>query len=134
MSVRPLGNFLDVPPFWLATRHAAPVGSGQATSNPYFGDHNENGLGLWDELELSGSGGQQPIGGGYPKPNTVNIPSPNHSSRNGAKIDTIILHHTAGGGTAQDVGRYFQNRSAQVSANYTIGKDGTIVQSVPDDR
>ncbi|MNS14367.1 1,6-anhydro-N-acetylmuramyl-L-alanine amidase AmpD [compost metagenome] len=65
----------------------------------------------------------------------VKMPSPNSSPRPaGTKIDTIVLHHTAGGGTAQDTGRYFQNPANQVSSNYVIGKDGTIVQPVEDDR
>ena len=73
-------------------------------------------------------------GGGAAKPATVWIPSPNFSDRaHGASdIDTIVLHHTASGGTAQDVAHYFQNPSSQVSSHYIVGKDGVIVQSVPD--
>jgi N-acetylmuramoyl-L-alanine amidase len=66
------------------------------------------------------------------KPEVVAMPSPNHNSRNGAAIDTIVLHHTAGGGTAQDTGRYFQNPKSRVSSHYIVGKDGVIVQSVAD--
>ncbi|MEO6808130.1 MAG: N-acetylmuramoyl-L-alanine amidase [Isosphaeraceae bacterium] len=67
-----------------------------------------------------------------PKPEVVEMPSPNHNSRNGAAIDTIVLHHTADGGKAQDTGRYFQNPKSQVSSHYIVGKDGVIVQSVAD--
>lgn len=53
------------------------------------------------------------------KPRTVWVPSPNFSGRPGgaSDIDTVVLHHTAGGGTAEDVGRYFQKPSAGVSAH-----------------
>ncbi|MEB3223773.1 MAG: N-acetylmuramoyl-L-alanine amidase [Candidatus Sericytochromatia bacterium] len=67
-----------------------------------------------------------------PKPAVVSMPSPHQSSRDGAAIDTIVLHHTASSGTAQAVGSWFQEPASRVSAHYTIGKDGTIVQSVED--
>lgn len=80
---------------------------------------------------------RSPIRGGGPsedKPQTLWIPSPNFNDRprGPADIDTIVLHHTASGGTAQDTARYFQDPSADVSSHYVVGKDGTIVQSVPD--
>src|SRR5687767_3009292 len=128
MSVSHLGNFLNLPPYWNALRGAGQPVGGSAASNGVFGDFN-------DTLDLSGGGavsGTEPTGGGFAKPSVVSMPSPNRNSRNGAKIDTIVLHHTAGGGTAQDVGRFFQNRSAAVSSHYIIGKDGTIVQPVDD--
>jgi N-acetylmuramoyl-L-alanine amidase len=62
------------------------------------------------------------------------MPSPNFNDRPAGKtINTIVLHHTGDGGTAQDTGRYFQDRSSQVSSHYIIGKDGTIVQPVQAD-
>src|SRR5947209_6217536 len=64
------------------------------------------------------------------RPKVIDMPSPNKNSRGKAKIDTIVIHHTAGKGTAEDIGRFFQQRSSRVSAHYTIGKTGTIVQSV----
>jgi N-acetylmuramoyl-L-alanine amidase len=67
-----------------------------------------------------------------PKPKVIDMPSPNRNSRDGATIDTIVLHHTAGGGTAQDTARYFQNQKSRVSSHYIVGKDGAIVQSVDD--
>lgn len=77
--------------------------------------------------------GSEPVGGGsVAKPSVVSMPSPNHDSREGAKIDTIVLHHTAGGESAEEIGRYFQKPSAEVSSHYVIGKDGTIVQPVQD--
>jgi N-acetylmuramoyl-L-alanine amidase len=66
------------------------------------------------------------------KPEVVEMPSPNHNSRNGEAIDTIVLQHTAGGGTAQDTGRYFQNPKSRVSSHYIVGKDGVNEQSVAD--
>lgn len=73
-------------------------------------------------------------GGGLSKPSVVSMPSPNQSARPGGAgdIDTIVLHHTASTGSAQDVGRYFDEPSAQVSSHYIVGKDGTLVQCVPD--
>lgn len=44
-------------------------------------------------------------------------------------IDTIVLHHTAGP-TLEGTVRWFATRESQVSAHYTVGKDGSIVQHV----
>lgn len=56
--------------------------------------------------------------------------SPNFGKRpNETIIDTIVLHHTAGatlGGTVL----WFRKTESQVSAHFTIGKDGSIVQHV----
>lgn len=73
-------------------------------------------------------------GGGLAKPEVISMPSPNFGNRPGGAndIDTIVLHHTASSASAQEIGRYFQQRSAEVSSHYTVGKDGTIVQSVQD--
>ncbi len=79
----------------------------------------------------------QPVlaGGGISKPAVISMPSPNYNDRPaGTDIDTIVLHHTAGGDTAQGVGNFFKNPAAQVSAHYVVGKDGAIVQSVPDSK
>ena len=57
------------------------------------------------------------------------IPSPNYfANRNGYTPKWIIVHGTAGFSSARDVGTYFQ--TADVSANYVVGQDGTIVQCV----
>lgn len=78
---------------------------------------------------------QSVLAGGIAKPSVVSMPSPNYGNRPaGTDIDTIVLHHTASGGTAQNIGKFFQNPAAEVSAHYTVGKDGTIVQSVPDSK
>jgi N-acetylmuramoyl-L-alanine amidase len=74
----------------------------------------------------------EPKGGGIAKPPVVSMPSPNFNSRDGAKIDTVVLHHTASSGSAQSTGSYFQNPANEVSSHYIVGKDGTIVQSVAD--
>jgi len=56
--------------------------------------------------------------------------SPNFGPRpKDAVIDTIVLHHTAGatlGGTV----KWFRQETSQVSAHFTVGKDGSIVQHV----
>jgi len=67
-----------------------------------------------------------------PKPKVIVMRSPHQNSRGGARIDTIVLHHTAGGGTAQDVGRQFQKPKPEVSSHYIVDKEGTIVQAVDD--
>jgi N-acetyl-anhydromuramyl-L-alanine amidase AmpD len=66
------------------------------------------------------------------KPKVIKMISPNKNSRGGAKVDTIVLHHTAGGGTAKDVAGFFQNPKAEVSSHYVVDKEGAIVQAVED--
>jgi N-acetylmuramoyl-L-alanine amidase len=59
------------------------------------------------------------------------IPSPNHSSRNGAVIEVIVLHCTE---CSLDVTlSEFQNQGGnQVSAHYVIDRNGDIYQMVAD--
>jgi hypothetical protein len=67
----------------------------------------------------------------YPKPPIdTSHASPFHSSRNGAKIEFIVLHSTEGslGSTITE----FTTGTRQVSAHYVIAKDGTIYQMVRD--
>ena len=55
--------------------------------------------------------------------------SPNADSRPyGIEVDTIVLHHTACDMAATL--RYFSNYNSDVSAHFTVGKDGAIVQHV----
>ncbi len=59
------------------------------------------------------------------------IPSPNYwQGRNGNTPRWIILHGTAGGTSAQNIAGWFAQSTAQVSAHYVVGQDGTIVQCV----
>lgn len=56
--------------------------------------------------------------------------SPNFNERpSEVEVDTIVLHHTAGS-TLSSVVSWFANPSSQVSAHFTVGKDGSIVQHV----
>ena len=58
------------------------------------------------------------------------IQSPNYDQRSRIEyVDTIVVHSTAGG-TLESVARWFANPESKVSAHFTIGKDGSIVQSV----
>jgi len=58
------------------------------------------------------------------------VDSPNFGARpDGVKIDTIVLHHTAGSTLAGTV-KWFTMPESQVSAHFTVGKDGSIVQMV----
>ena len=58
------------------------------------------------------------------------VHSPNFNERPAdAVVDTIVLHHTAGSsliGTA----KWFATTESQVSAHFTVGKDGSILQHV----
>lgn len=62
---------------------------------------------------------------------TKTIPTSHYSSRGGAKIDRIIIHHMAGNLSIEQCGAVFQNREA--SAHYGIGSDGRIAQYVDED-
>ncbi|MCH8978132.1 MAG: N-acetylmuramoyl-L-alanine amidase [Armatimonadetes bacterium] len=56
--------------------------------------------------------------------------SPNYRARpEGVVIDTIVLHHTAGA-TLEGTVRWFAMRRSRVSAHFTIGMDGSIIQHV----
>ncbi len=58
------------------------------------------------------------------------VQSPNFGPRpKDAVIDTIVLHHTAGP-TLSGTVKWFQTEKSQVSAHFTVGKDGSIVQHV----
>ena len=47
-------------------------------------------------------------------------------------VHFIIIHYTAGrGDTAENEGNYFHNNVVRASANYFVGRDGTVVLSVP---
>jgi N-acetylmuramoyl-L-alanine amidase/Mannosyl-glycoprotein endo-beta-N-acetylglucosaminidase/Peptidase family M23/LysM domain len=59
------------------------------------------------------------------------IQSPNHSSRAGAEINTIVIHYTTAG-TVSGTIAYFQNPQSEVSAHYIIDKNGEIYQMVRD--
>lgn len=52
-------------------------------------------------------------------------------SRAGHKLTHIILHGTAGGTSAQNIGNYFATSDVVASAHFIIGVDGAIVQGVP---
>lgn len=66
-----------------------------------------------------------------PGPNKVVwMDSPNFGPRpEGTVIDTIVLHHTAGS-TLESTVKWFASAKSQVSAHFTVGKDGSIVQMV----
>src|SRR5690606_934443 len=47
----------------------------------------------------------------------------------GSPIDTIVLHHTSST-TLKSTVRWFWNPASKVSAHFTVGRDGSIVQHV----
>lgn len=58
------------------------------------------------------------------------VDSPNFGRRpDSAVIDTVVVHHTANDSLEGTV-KWFFNPESQVSAHYTIGQDGSIVQQV----
>src|SRR5579884_224758 len=59
------------------------------------------------------------------------IQSPNHSSRNGARIDKIVLHCTEAS-LASTLMEFQRPDGRQVSAHYVIDRNGDIYQMVPD--
>jgi N-acetylmuramoyl-L-alanine amidase/Papain family cysteine protease len=59
------------------------------------------------------------------------IESPNFNSRNGTKIDMVVMHFTDGP-TAQGAINRFLNPASQVSAHYIIDRNGDIYQMVRD--
>lgn len=58
------------------------------------------------------------------------IESPNYGARpTDRDIDTVVIHSTAGS-TLYGTVKWFETPRSQVSAHFTIGKDGTIIQHV----
>ena len=61
-------------------------------------------------------------------------PSPNFNERpNGVVIDTIVLHATVLN-SLEEVMDKFADAESEVSAHYTIDRDGTVVSHVPEDQ
>lgn len=73
-----------------------------------------------------------PTSGENPRPAIRFVGSPNFNGRPRGEISAIVMHATANGNLDRVVD-WFNKSSAQVSAHYTIGKDGTIVQHVRDE-
>ena len=68
------------------------------------------------------------------KPLVLVMPSTNYNQRpENTKIDTIIIHHTAPFSSLTKVGYFFQDVASRVSAHYTVGREGLIIQSVLDE-
>lgn len=71
------------------------------------------------------------------KPLTI-IDKPAHPNNygdrpEGIEISLIVLHYTASSSLDTTV-RWFKNPEAKVSAHYVIGRDGTIVRMVPEEK
>jgi len=59
------------------------------------------------------------------------IPSQHKTGgRNGFSAKWLILHGTAGGTSAEAIGRWFQNPDAQASTHYVVDQNGVVVQCV----
>jgi len=70
--------------------------------------------------------------GKNPRPTIEFAGSPNFNRRPRGEISAIVMHATANG-SLQGVINWFNRQDAQVSAHYTIGKDGAIAQHVRDE-
>jgi N-acetylmuramoyl-L-alanine amidase len=57
-------------------------------------------------------------------------PSPNQSSRGGAKVTTLVWHYTAGR-TASGAISWLCDPVAKASAHFVVGRDGVVTQLVP---
>jgi len=64
------------------------------------------------------------------KPSMTWVRSPNFASRNGAQIDTLILHNTDC--TLASAVQRFKDPASQVSAHYIVDRDGAVTQMVRD--
>lgn len=59
------------------------------------------------------------------------VPTPNMSSRRGAKPVATIVHYTASGGDAEGDISWLVNPAAKASAHFVIGRDGVVTQLAP---
>ena len=59
----------------------------------------------------------------------IQLPSPNHDSRNGAPIDMLVLHYTGMHSGLAAIDRLC-DPAAKVSAHYTVDEDGTVYAHV----
>jgi N-acetyl-anhydromuramyl-L-alanine amidase AmpD len=71
-----------------------------------------------------------PASGHLAKPPVTWDPSPNHASRQGEKIQRLVLHNTDGP-LAGSLAR-LKDPAAQVSAHYVVDRNGDIYQLVAD--
>ncbi|MCK6628237.1 MAG: N-acetylmuramoyl-L-alanine amidase [Anaerolineae bacterium] len=67
-----------------------------------------------------------------PQPSIQWVGSPNFNQRRSPDDITAIVIHSTANNRLQGVIDWFNNPNSQVSAHYTIGKDGKIVQHVRD--
>lgn len=66
-----------------------------------------------------------------PKPSFETILSPNHGGPRKKSISAIVIHYTASMSIEGTIS-WFKDTKAKVSAHYVIGRDGRVVQMVPD--
>jgi LysM repeat protein len=74
----------------------------------------------------------QPAAGAPTKPSIRWVGSPNFNNRRRPDDITAIVIHATANSSLQGVVDWFNNPNAKVSAHYSIGKDGQIVQHVQD--
>lgn len=65
------------------------------------------------------------------EPGALWLPSPHfYPGRAGQRPRWVIVHGTAGFGSAEEVARFFQQPETKAATHYVIGQDGTVVQCV----
>jgi N-acetylmuramoyl-L-alanine amidase len=62
----------------------------------------------------------------------IDRPSPNRGARDGATVDTLVLHYTGMASAVAALDRLC-DPAAEVSAHYLIAEDGTVYRLVPED-
>ena len=65
------------------------------------------------------------------RPPVIDNPSSNFNSRQGTRIDVIVLHHTGSNNGRADLA-WLRNSESSVSAHYLVDRDGRIHQLVAD--
>lgn len=116
-----IGQVLVVPPLGKAT--PSPVTSTPVTASPLPAPAPPV---LTQPAPQSGNGGRPG------KPAIRWVGSPNFNNRRRPDDITAIVIHSTANSSLERVVDWFNNPSSQVSAHYTIGKDGQIVQHVQD--
>lgn len=63
----------------------------------------------------------------------IDAPSPNHDSRDGQRVDILLLHYTGMESGEAAIAR-LRDPAAKVSAHYVVEEDGRVFHLVPEER
>lgn len=88
--------------------------------------------GAYEETEACDAAGEpEMILEAAAKPFARQETTTHQSSRNGIGIDTIVIHYTTSRNIEGSIS-HFKNGTPRTSAHYIVGRDGALVQMVPD--